>query len=61
MFMINKRQLAVFIFISLILLFQSGCAVLGLPGQALSIVGSLVGEVLKLAQKLPSPPPGVFF
>jgi hypothetical protein len=60
--MINTRIKIVAVCVAgLLLVFESGCAVLSLPGQALNMVGSLAGEIFKLAGNLPSPPPGVFF
>ncbi len=44
----------------MVVMTQSGCAVLNVPGQIISGTFGLLKELLKVAQKLPMPPPGVF-
>ena len=56
-----KKNYIFFITLGLICIFENGCAVLNLPFKAIGIAMDIVGEAFKLAQKLPTPPPGVFF
>ena len=40
---------------------SSGCALLKVPLVLMKLPFAIAWEALKLAQKLPKPPPGVFF
>lgn len=56
------RESVLLVIILLIVCFsQTGCALLSLPGQIINMTGNLVGQVLNLAGKMPTPPPGIFF
>lgn len=52
-------------FLTLILVvfcfFQSGCALLTVPLTLVKIPFSLLGKIMSIVDKLPKPPPGVFF
>jgi len=42
-------------------LFLNGCALLEVPMTLLKLPFELLGQAVKIAGKLPKPPPGVFF
>ncbi len=54
-----------FLFIIVICLCLSGCALLSLPlkvvGGTLNIIGEIVKGVFGVIKSMPKPPPGVFF
>jgi len=54
-----KKQLIIF-FLIITCISQSGCSLLTLPIKAIETVFDVVGQVFKLVDKLPKPPPGVF-
>ncbi len=60
----NKYRLRILLIIFVFSFFQEGCAVLNLPfrlveGTFKTTMGFLSG-LMKIADKLPKPPPGVF-
>ncbi|MBN1869693.1 MAG: hypothetical protein JW847_03850 [Candidatus Omnitrophica bacterium] len=55
----NKKYLLA-VLIACLLLTQSGCALLKAPVMILGGVFKFVGNLLKIASRLPMPPPGVF-
>jgi len=55
-----NRYLVVMILIGMCLT-MSSCALLQAPVELVKAPLTLIGEVFKLAQKMPKPPPGVFF
>lgn len=38
----------------------NGCALLQIPGKVVEGTFGILGQVFKIIQKLPTPPPGVF-
>ena len=44
----------------ILILAVSGCAILELPVKVVEGTFGILGQLLKLIQKLPTPPPGVF-
>ena len=50
-----------FILLLMVCLSQSGCELLSLPGQILSGMFGLAGQVLGVASNVPMPPPWMFF
>ena len=54
----NHKMLAVLL---VCCLFLNGCALLKLPLEIVKVPFTLLKQVLKVADKLPKPPPGVFF
>jgi len=54
-----KKSFFIFILLSFVFL-QSGCALLEVPGKVIGGTFDLLGDLFKLAEKLPMPPPGVF-
>ena len=55
------KKKAVVTAIAISSIFTSGCAVVQLPFRAVGATFGLLGETVKLIQKLPMPPPWVFF
>ncbi|UCD14909.1 MAG: hypothetical protein JSV34_04070 [Candidatus Omnitrophota bacterium] len=55
-----KKQIVIFI-VALFCVFQCGCAILQLPLTVMSFAKNLIGGTLQLLDKLPKPPPWVFF
>ena len=51
---------AVFILLIFMSLCVSGCALFEIPAKLIEGTFGLVGELLKIAEQLPTPPPGVF-
>jgi hypothetical protein len=56
----SKKQLFILI-LGVVCVFQCGCAVLQIPLAAIGLVKTVVGGALQVIQKLPKPPPWVFF
>jgi len=55
----TKKSILTFVIIVLVFT-QSGCAILQVPIHILDGVFSIVKSVLRIVEKLPMPPPGVF-
>jgi predicted aminopeptidase len=58
-----KKYYSMFLLIALCVMVMSlsGCALLQIPAQLIDGTFSLLGKILNIANKLPKPPPGVFF
>ena len=57
----KKRNYYLLMLLLLFCLSLSGCALLQVPLALLEVPLKLLGEVLKIVQKMPMPPPWVFF
>ena len=59
------RKITIVILFSIICVFQSGCALLSIPGEVVSetfkILGTVVGGTLEVLKKIPLPPTGFRF
>ncbi|VAX35195.1 hypothetical protein MNBD_UNCLBAC01-2001 [hydrothermal vent metagenome] len=57
---LNKKYYLIFLLLFFIFT-QSGCALLQVPVSVVNGTFSLLGKVLGIVEKMPKPPPGVFF
>ena len=57
---LNKKYCLTFLLLFVVFT-QSGCALLQIPGSLINGTFSLLGKVLGVVEKMPKPPPGVFF
>ena len=55
----NKRLLIICLILISCFLF-GGCSLLTLPIKATQLAFDVIGKAFELAEKMPSPPPGVF-
>jgi len=55
-----KKIISYSVTLAALCLCSSGCALLQLPFKILGTIMEVAGQAFKLADKLPTPPPGVF-
>ena len=58
--MSNRKIVLLVAVLLVIVVSQSGCALLQIPTALINGTFSILGKLLGIAQKLPMPPPGVF-